>query len=113
MQQASEVGADGPGRVYVPRRHLDTQPLASLLVSAPARVQRNSESERRSPSSEDDRDERESRAEIQNAEDYNEIFQPKNSISETTPLPPHSLAPCCAVPPKPYPLSTFLHQAEF
>lgn len=46
------------------------------------RVRRNSESERRSPSSEDDRDERESRAEIQNAEDYSEIFQPRNSISE-------------------------------
>ncbi|KAB0393168.1 hypothetical protein E2I00_014980, partial [Balaenoptera physalus] len=48
---------------------------------------KNSESERRSPSSEDDRDERESRAEIQNAEDYNEIFQPKNSISEAWALP--------------------------
>lgn len=49
------------------------------------RVKQNSESERRSPSSEDDRDERESRAEIRNAEDYNEIFQPKNSISRTPP----------------------------
>lgn len=48
-------------------------------------MKQNSESERRSPSSEDDRDERESRAEIQNAEDYNEIFQPKNSISEALP----------------------------
>ena len=50
-------------------------------------MKQNSESERRSPSSEDDRDERESRAEIQNAEDYNEIFQPKNSISEAWALP--------------------------
>lgn len=50
-------------------------------------MKQNSESERRSPSSEDDRDERESRAEIQNAEEYNEIFQPKNSISEARPLP--------------------------
>lgn len=57
------------------------------LLSATPRVKQNSESERRSPSSEDDRDERESRAEIQNAEDYNEIFQPKNSISEAW-LPP-------------------------
>lgn len=65
-----------------------------MFGSAPARVKHNSESERRSPSSEDDRDERESRAEIQNAEDYNEIFQPKNSISEAMPSPPHSLAPC-------------------
>lgn len=78
----------GPSRVYVPGRLLNTQPLASLRIlaslldSATARVKHNSESERRSPSSEDDRDERESRAEIQNAEDYNEIFQPKNSISE-------------------------------
>uniref|UniRef100_F7EBA1 Katanin p80 WD40 repeat-containing subunit B1 n=1 Tax=Ornithorhynchus anatinus TaxID=9258 RepID=F7EBA1_ORNAN len=51
----------------------------------PQRVKQNSESERRSPSSEDDRDERESKAEIQNAEDYKEIFQPKNSISRTPP----------------------------
>lgn len=53
-------------------------------------MKQNSESERRSPSSEDDRDERESRAEIQNAEDYNEIFQPKNSISEAW-LPPRQV----------------------
>lgn len=57
----------------------------STTCSKPQRVKHNSESERRSPSSEDDRDERESRAEIQNAEDYNEIFQPKNSISRTPP----------------------------
>lgn len=52
-----------------------------LGLSRP-RVKHNSESERRSPSSEDDREERESTAEIQNLEDYKEIFQPKNSISE-------------------------------
>lgn len=46
------------------------------------RVKHNSESERRSPSSEDDKEERESTAEIQNLEDYKEIFQPKSSISE-------------------------------
>ncbi|XP_038609569.1 katanin p80 WD40 repeat-containing subunit B1 isoform X2 [Tachyglossus aculeatus] len=51
----------------------------------PQRVKQNSESERRSPSSDDDRDERESKAEIQNAEDYKEIFQPKNNISRTPP----------------------------
>lgn len=56
-------------------------------------MKQNSESERRSPSSEDDRDERESRAEIQNAEDYNEIFQPKNSISEASPLFPSPPSP--------------------
>ncbi|XP_027713758.1 katanin p80 WD40 repeat-containing subunit B1 isoform X1 [Vombatus ursinus] len=57
----------------------------ATACSKPQRVKHNSESERRSPSSEDDRDERESRAEIQNAEDYKEIFQPKNSISRTPP----------------------------
>lgn len=46
------------------------------------RVKHNSESERRSPSSEDDRDEKESKAEIQNPEDYKEIFQPKNAICQ-------------------------------
>uniref|UniRef100_F6UQJ4 Katanin p80 WD40 repeat-containing subunit B1 n=1 Tax=Monodelphis domestica TaxID=13616 RepID=F6UQJ4_MONDO len=57
----------------------------ATACSKPQRVKQNSESERRSPSSEDDRDERESRAEIQNADDYNEIFQPKNNISRTPP----------------------------
>lgn len=46
------------------------------------RVKHNSESERHSPSSEDDRDEKESKAEIQNQEDYKEIFQPKNAICQ-------------------------------
>lgn len=76
-------------------------PLGSALHP---RVKRNSESERRSPSSEDDRDERESRAEIQNAEDYSEIFQPKNSISEATVLAegrpgPSQGQPCCGLSP--------------
>ncbi|KAF7485275.1 katanin p80 WD40 repeat-containing subunit B1 [Marmota monax] len=67
----------------VPLRRIYERP--STTCSKPQRVKRNSESERRSPSSEDDRDERESRAEIQNAEEYTEIFQPKNSISRTPP----------------------------
>uniref|UniRef100_A0A8C9TB75 Katanin p80 WD40 repeat-containing subunit B1 n=1 Tax=Scleropages formosus TaxID=113540 RepID=A0A8C9TB75_SCLFO len=41
---------------------------------------RSPEGERRSPSSEDEREEKESTAEIHNAEDYKEIFQPKNAI---------------------------------
>ncbi|KPP80003.1 katanin p80 WD40 repeat-containing subunit B1-like [Scleropages formosus] len=46
---------------------------------------RSPEGERRSPSSEDEREEKESTAEIHNAEDYKEIFQPKNAISRTPP----------------------------
>ncbi|KAG7327783.1 hypothetical protein KOW79_009389 [Hemibagrus wyckioides] len=42
------------------------------------------EGERRSPSSEDERDE-ESKAEITNPDDYKEIFQPHNAISRTPP----------------------------
>ncbi|XP_009863394.1 PREDICTED: katanin p80 WD40 repeat-containing subunit B1, partial [Apaloderma vittatum] len=58
----------------------------STTCSKPqSRVKHNSESERRSPSSEDDRDEKESKAEIQNPEDYKEIFQPKNAICRTPP----------------------------
>ncbi|KAI1235547.1 hypothetical protein IHE44_0002426 [Lamprotornis superbus] len=57
----------------------------STSCSKPQRVKHNSESERHSPSSEDDRDEKESRAEIQNQEDYKEIFQPKNAICRTPP----------------------------
>ncbi|KAI1889958.1 hypothetical protein AGOR_G00168270 [Albula goreensis] len=63
-----------------------------LTTCASQRVKQNSESdrrspegERRSPSSEDERDEKESSAEIRNAEDYKEIFQPKNAISRTPP----------------------------
>ncbi|XP_025055555.1 katanin p80 WD40 repeat-containing subunit B1 isoform X1 [Alligator sinensis] len=73
----------------------------STTCSKPQRVKHNSESERRSPSSEDDRDERESTAEIQNPEDYKEIFQPKNSISRT---PPHKTEPFPA-PPEDEPLT--------
>ncbi|KAM4602550.1 katanin p80 WD40 repeat-containing subunit B1 isoform 2-T2 [Polymixia lowei] len=46
---------------------------------------RSPEGERRSPSSEDEREEKESTAEIRNAEDYKEIFQPRNAISRTPP----------------------------
>ncbi|XP_028257282.1 katanin p80 WD40 repeat-containing subunit B1 [Parambassis ranga] len=45
---------------------------------------RSPEGERRSPS-EDEADEKLSSAEIYNAEDYKEIFQPKNAISRTPP----------------------------
>uniref|UniRef100_A0A2K6D200 Katanin p80 WD40 repeat-containing subunit B1 n=1 Tax=Macaca nemestrina TaxID=9545 RepID=A0A2K6D200_MACNE len=75
--------AQPPPNPSAPLRRIYERP--STTCSKPQRVKQNSESERRSPSSEDDRDERESRAEIQNAEDYNEIFQPKNSISRTPP----------------------------
>uniref|UniRef100_H9G4F3 Katanin p80 WD40 repeat-containing subunit B1 n=1 Tax=Anolis carolinensis TaxID=28377 RepID=H9G4F3_ANOCA len=54
-----------------------------------------SKPQRRSPSSEDDREEKESTAEIQNPEDYQEIFQPKNSITRT---PPHKSEPFPAPP---------------
>ncbi|XP_078527593.1 katanin p80 WD40 repeat-containing subunit B1 isoform X2 [Lissotriton helveticus] len=53
--------------------------------SKPQRFKQNSDSERRSPSSDDDTDEKESMTQIQNAEDYNEIFQPKSAISRTPP----------------------------
>uniref|UniRef100_A0A452V8C6 Katanin p80 WD40 repeat-containing subunit B1 n=1 Tax=Ursus maritimus TaxID=29073 RepID=A0A452V8C6_URSMA len=78
--------AQQPAHPSAPLRRIYERP--STACSKPQRVKQNSEGERRSPSSEDDRDERESRAEIQNAEEYNEIFQPKNSISEACPLPP-------------------------
>ncbi|KAL7978763.1 hypothetical protein Chor_013252 [Crotalus horridus] len=64
-------------------RRIYERPATSC--SKPQRMKHNSESERRSPSSEDDREERESTAEIQNLEDYKEIFQPKNSITRTPP----------------------------
>ncbi|XP_015442431.1 katanin p80 WD40 repeat-containing subunit B1 isoform X1 [Pteropus alecto] len=81
--QDSRPLAQQPPLPNAPLRRIYERP--STACSKPQRVKQNSESERRSPSSEDDRDERESRAEIQNAEDYNEIFQPKNSISRTPP----------------------------
>lgn len=92
-----------------------TEEPGLFCLTAHARVKHNSESERRSPSSEDDRDERESRAEIQNAEDYNEIFQPKNSISEAA-LPPARLTAqrlAVAVSPKLYLVSAVLYRAGF
>ncbi|XP_023809546.1 katanin p80 WD40 repeat-containing subunit B1 [Oryzias latipes] len=55
------------------------------------RVKQRSESERRSPDgerrspSEDEADEKVLSAEIHNAEDFREIFQPKNAISRTPP----------------------------
>ncbi|CAL8351718.1 unnamed protein product [Merluccius merluccius] len=52
------------------------------------RVKQNSESERRSPSSDEEKEEKEeneSTAEIRNADDYNEIFQPRNAISRSPP----------------------------
>ncbi|XP_054626122.1 katanin p80 WD40 repeat-containing subunit B1 isoform X2 [Dunckerocampus dactyliophorus] len=55
---------------------------------------RSPEVERRSPS-EDEADEKVSSAEIHNAEDYKEIFQPKNAISRT---PPKVLEPFPAPP---------------
>ncbi|XP_036201175.1 katanin p80 WD40 repeat-containing subunit B1 isoform X3 [Myotis myotis] len=81
--QDSRLLTQQPPLPTAPLRRIYERP--STTCSKPQRVKQNSESERRSPSSEDDRDERESRAEIQNAEDYNEIFQPKNSISRTPP----------------------------
>uniref|UniRef100_A0A8C3Y696 Katanin p80 WD40 repeat-containing subunit B1 n=1 Tax=Catharus ustulatus TaxID=91951 RepID=A0A8C3Y696_CATUS len=65
-------------------RRIYDRPSTSCSKSQ-SRVKHNSESERHSPSSEDDRDEKESRAEIQNQEDYKEIFQPKNAICRTPP----------------------------
>ncbi|XP_034721460.1 katanin p80 WD40 repeat-containing subunit B1-like [Etheostoma cragini] len=55
------------------------------------RVKQSSEADRRSPEgerrspSEDEADEKLSSAEIHSAEDFKEIFQPKNAISRTPP----------------------------
>ncbi|KAI4872978.1 hypothetical protein NFI96_023666 [Prochilodus magdalenae] len=46
---------------------------------------RSPEGERRSPSSDDELDEKESSAEITNPDDYKEIFQPRNAILRTPP----------------------------
>ncbi|XP_022542216.2 katanin p80 WD40 repeat-containing subunit B1 isoform X1 [Astyanax mexicanus] len=45
---------------------------------------RSPEGERRSPSSDDEHDDKESNAEITNPDDYKEIFQPRNAICETS-----------------------------
>uniref|UniRef100_A0A8P4G416 Katanin p80 WD40 repeat-containing subunit B1 n=1 Tax=Dicentrarchus labrax TaxID=13489 RepID=A0A8P4G416_DICLA len=69
----------------------DNQPLTEPKEPKGAALRRNYErptttcrSQRRSPS-EDEGDEKVSSAEIHNAEDYKEIFQPKNAISRTPP----------------------------
>uniref|UniRef100_A0A4W6CUC8 Katanin p80 WD40 repeat-containing subunit B1 n=1 Tax=Lates calcarifer TaxID=8187 RepID=A0A4W6CUC8_LATCA len=69
----------------------DNQPLTEPKDPKGAALRRNYErptttcsSQRRSPS-EDEADEKVSSAEIHNAEDYKEIFQPKNAISRTPP----------------------------
>uniref|UniRef100_A0A4W6CUC3 Katanin p80 WD40 repeat-containing subunit B1 n=1 Tax=Lates calcarifer TaxID=8187 RepID=A0A4W6CUC3_LATCA len=74
----------------------DNQPLTEPKDPKGAALRRNyerptttcssqsPEGERRSPS-EDEADEKVSSAEIHNAEDYKEIFQPKNAISRTPP----------------------------
>uniref|UniRef100_A0A8C2WEV6 Katanin p80 WD40 repeat-containing subunit B1 n=1 Tax=Cyclopterus lumpus TaxID=8103 RepID=A0A8C2WEV6_CYCLU len=69
----------------------DNQPLAEPKDPKGSALRRNYErptttcsSQRRSPS-EDEADEKVSSAEIHNAEDFKEIFQPKNAISRTPP----------------------------
>uniref|UniRef100_A0A672ZMK2 Katanin p80 WD40 repeat-containing subunit B1 n=1 Tax=Sphaeramia orbicularis TaxID=375764 RepID=A0A672ZMK2_9TELE len=75
------------------------------------RVKQSSDSDRRSPEgerrspSEDEGDEKVSSAEIHNAEDYKEIFQPKNAISRTPPkmsepfpAPPEDVVSCAKRP---------------
>uniref|UniRef100_A0A8C5B462 Katanin p80 WD40 repeat-containing subunit B1 n=1 Tax=Gadus morhua TaxID=8049 RepID=A0A8C5B462_GADMO len=66
--------------------------------SGPQRVKQSSESERRSPSSEDEKEENESAAEIRNADDYHEIFQPRNAISRS---PPKVEPTVVSAPPRP------------
>lgn len=46
---------------------------------------RSPEGERRSPSEDETEEKNSSSAEIHNAEDYKEIFQPKNAICRSTP----------------------------
>ncbi|XP_063738303.1 katanin p80 WD40 repeat-containing subunit B1 isoform X2 [Eleginops maclovinus] len=63
----------------------------STTCSPSQRVKQHSEAERRSPEgerrsqSDEEADEKLSSAEIHNAEDFKEIFQPKNAISRTPP----------------------------
>ncbi|XP_072235937.1 katanin p80 WD40 repeat-containing subunit B1 [Leuresthes tenuis] len=67
------------------RRNYERPATSSQRVKQCADADRRSpEGERRSPS-EDEADEKLSSAEIHNAEDYKEIFQPKNAISRTPP----------------------------
>uniref|UniRef100_A0A8C5FWP3 Katanin p80 WD40 repeat-containing subunit B1 n=1 Tax=Gadus morhua TaxID=8049 RepID=A0A8C5FWP3_GADMO len=85
--------------------------------SGPQRVKQSSESERRSPSSEDEKEENESAAEIRNADDYHEIFQPRNAISRSPPkpgdlFPPHSLIPLPQLKKHPIAMSTPVQRVE-
>ncbi|KAM4593799.1 katanin p80 WD40 repeat-containing subunit B1 [Odontesthes bonariensis] len=67
------------------RRNYERPTTSSQRVKQCSDADRRSpEGERRSPS-EDEADEKLSSAEIHNAEDYKEIFQPKNAISRTPP----------------------------
>eukprot|EP00062_Callorhinchus_milii_P018896 gi/632972828/ref/XP_007902853.1/ PREDICTED: katanin p80 WD40 repeat-containing subunit B1 isoform X2 [Callorhinchus milii] len=50
-----------------------------------SKVKEEPESEQRSPSGEEDKDDKESTAEIRNPEEYKEIFQPKSAIARTPP----------------------------
>ncbi|KAF6725989.1 Katanin p80 WD40 repeat-containing subunit B1 [Oryzias melastigma] len=83
-QPAPEKKEPGGGAL---RRSYERPPT----TCAAQRVKQGAESERRSPdgerqsASEDEADEKLSSAEIHNAEDYKEIFQPKNAISRTPP----------------------------
>ncbi|XP_077418896.1 katanin p80 WD40 repeat-containing subunit B1 isoform X3 [Vanacampus margaritifer] len=79
-------------------------------------LKRSAEAERRSPegerrsASEDEADEKVSSAEIHNAQDYREIFQPRNAISRT---PPRMPEPFRAPPQDEPPVNNsplFLHQ---
>uniref|UniRef100_A0A4W3HUK0 Katanin p80 WD40 repeat-containing subunit B1 n=1 Tax=Callorhinchus milii TaxID=7868 RepID=A0A4W3HUK0_CALMI len=53
--------------------------------SRPQRADYCLQSEQRSPSGEEDKDDKESTAEIRNPEEYKEIFQPKSAIARTPP----------------------------
>ncbi|KAJ3593239.1 hypothetical protein NHX12_005574 [Muraenolepis orangiensis] len=72
---------------------LEPSPKGSTLrrsyerpMTSTQRVKQSSESERRSPSSDEEKEENnESTAEIRNADDYHEIFQPRNNISRSPP----------------------------
>ncbi|KAM9301969.1 katanin p80 WD40 repeat-containing subunit B1 [Gastrophryne carolinensis] len=75
-------GSQGPPPVETPIS-LATPTVSSLRRNYERPTTTCSKPKRVSPTSDDD--ERESQAEIQNAEQYNEIFQPKNAISRTPP----------------------------